>query len=323
VSDYPFSVPFASIENQNPGLWRGFCASAPTNDCINKAITEAGNAIGDNKVQLGAALAESVKTYNMIAERSIQLWELYRAVKHGTAWAEISRRYGFNRDRARYFRDKKQNFRRSRDLAGLWLELQYGWRPLLSDIHDGYEFLARPEKKTQLSFLRGEGSGTLTYDLDVATGGTTGNGKVSVRARASILAALRSEVLHSANQGGLINPLQVAWELVPFSFVVDWFMPVGNVLQNFTDYAGLTFLTGSVTQIVEGEMDFTATSYESLDSRGSFKSISGGASVSSFTMDRTVMAGFPVGRFYSDMSPINKERAANALALFRSVAFSR
>lgn len=29
---------------------------------------------------------------------------------------------------------------------------------------------------------------------------------------------------------GLTNPLSVAWELIPFSFVVDWFLPIGKYL---------------------------------------------------------------------------------------------
>lgn len=29
---------------------------------------------------------------------------------------------------------------------------------------------------------------------------------------------------------GLVNPLEVAWELLPFSFVADWFLPIGGYL---------------------------------------------------------------------------------------------
>jgi hypothetical protein len=46
--------------------------------------------------------------------------------------------------------------------------------------------------------------------------------------------------LHLAQQLGFINPLSVAWELVPFSFVVDWFGNVGQVLASFSDFAGLS-----------------------------------------------------------------------------------
>jgi hypothetical protein len=29
---------------------------------------------------------------------------------------------------------------------------------------------------------------------------------------------------------GLVNPLEIAWEVVPYSFVVDWFLPVGSYI---------------------------------------------------------------------------------------------
>lgn len=45
-----------------------------------------------------------------------------------------------------------------------------------------------------------------------------------------------------ANQLGLINPGTVAWEIVPFSFLVDWFIPVGAWLNSFTDILGYDVL---------------------------------------------------------------------------------
>jgi hypothetical protein len=43
-----------------------------------------------------------------------------------------------------------------------------------------------------------------------------------------------------ANQLGFLNPALVAWELVPFSFVVDWFVNVGAVISSMTDFMGCT-----------------------------------------------------------------------------------
>jgi hypothetical protein len=37
--------------------------------------------------------------------------------------------------------------------------------------------------------------------------------------------------LNSWGSFGLLNPAAVAWELLPFSFVVDWFLPVGRYLE--------------------------------------------------------------------------------------------
>jgi hypothetical protein len=33
---------------------------------------------------------------------------------------------------------------------------------------------------------------------------------------------------------GLLDPLSVAWEILPWSFVVDWFYPVGTFLDNLS-----------------------------------------------------------------------------------------
>lgn len=55
--------------------------------------------------------------------------------------------------------------------------------------------------------------------------------------------------LFKANQLGLINPATVAWEVVPFSFLVDWFLPVSRFLESQTDTLGL-----SITRIVKSEL---------------------------------------------------------------------
>lgn len=42
-------------------------------------------------------------------------------------------------------------------------------------------------------------------------------------------------------------PLQIAWELVPFSFVVDWFLPVGELLNRFEPKRFFGSLSAGVT----------------------------------------------------------------------------
>lgn len=48
--------------------------------------------------------------------------------------------------------------------------------------------------------------------------------------------------LSQLQQLGLTNPALVAWELVPFSFVFDWFISVGQYLQGITALHGVTIL---------------------------------------------------------------------------------
>lgn len=59
--------------------------------------------------------------------------------------------------------------------------------------------------------------------------------------------------LHRATTLGLTNPAAIAWELVPFSFVVDWFIPIGNFLNSWTDFLGLRFEDSYNTRYVKVE----------------------------------------------------------------------
>lgn len=52
--------------------------------------------------------------------------------------------------------------------------------------------------------------------------------------------SISDPILYRTNQLGLVNPAAVAWELVPFSFLVDWFIGVGSWLNGLTDFVGLS-----------------------------------------------------------------------------------
>jgi len=42
---------------------------------------------------------------------------------------------------------------------------------------------------------------------------------------------------------GLLNPVAVLWEVVPLSFVVDWFIPIGTYLASLDAMAGVSIWT--------------------------------------------------------------------------------
>lgn len=46
--------------------------------------------------------------------------------------------------------------------------------------------------------------------------------------------------LHELNAGGFVNLAEVAWELVPLSFVVDWFVPIGDWMASLSSLVGLS-----------------------------------------------------------------------------------
>jgi hypothetical protein len=51
----------------------------------------------------------------------------------------------------------------------------------------------------------------------------------------------------------LSNPAALAWELVPYSFVVDWMIPVGDYLSSLDAVNGLTFRRGTLSRSTKSD----------------------------------------------------------------------
>jgi len=130
----------------------------------------------------------------------------------------------------------------SKGLSGLWLEFHFGWAPLIGDIFSAIEILdsAPPPFPIKGTALIREKS---TF-IDGSAGQWSRRCYMTNEVRAWVGGAVRvtNPNLRLASQLGLVNPASVAWELVPFSFLVDWFVNVGDYLEQFSDTAGMAFV---------------------------------------------------------------------------------
>lgn len=115
-----------------------------------------------------------------------------------------------------------------KEASSRWLELQYGWLPLISDTYGAAEALAQQLNHPSVQTYRARKRKIL-----VVTPVPTVVQKKAYTAyavdRGQIVARI-SEV-NVAQLNGLIDPSSILWELTPWSFVVDWFIPIGNYLQ--------------------------------------------------------------------------------------------
>jgi len=123
-------------------------------------------------------------------------------------------------------------------MAGVWLEYSYGWKPLVGDIYSAIDVLQKP-----IPYIVARGKAQGKFATATATTWSTGRTDTSYAWHLRLLLQMKVSVSNwyawKANELGLTNPLSIAWELVPFSFVVDWFLPIGNYLQSLTDFVGL------------------------------------------------------------------------------------
>lgn len=131
--------------------------------------------------------------------------------------------------------------------SNAWLQLQYGWMPLMYDVESAAKSLAsyvddeRHKVLTVRASVKQTQSRSPTYPY---SGTPVGSGTITLKVidheEARLCLKYRvNENLRVPGQLGLLNPATVVWELVPFSFVADWFLPIGDYLEGLD--VGLRF----------------------------------------------------------------------------------
>lgn len=137
---------------------------------------------------------------------------------------------------------------RGKQASAYWLEYWFGWSPLISDVYKAVELLDSDYPSLAVSVVSGNSRHVKEGDL------ARWDERTVCKIQADV--SVSNEMLYRANQYGVINPALIAWELVPFSFLVDWFIPVGNYLRSYTDFVGLSVRNVSAAYLVRGDMEY-------------------------------------------------------------------
>jgi hypothetical protein len=111
----------------------------------------------------------------------------------------------------------------------LWLEGRYGWRTLAYDLRDLDDAVRSYDAKRKIWTER---SG---YSISQSSSSSS-----SLKWSAGYIDCESTTVTESSIRGAIaaefrpsrvtLDPINTAWELIPYSFVVDWFLGVGNAL---------------------------------------------------------------------------------------------
>lgn len=122
-----------------------------------------------------------------------------------------------------------------RAIPDWWLEVVYGWKPLLSDVYGACDALDKRDKSDWRVTVFGKASqrGQISSKPLYTNGGSKAcfaDATVFHGCKVRIDAVPINEALRSASSFGLTNPLSLAWELTPWSFVFDWWFPLGPYL---------------------------------------------------------------------------------------------
>lgn len=130
---------------------------------------------------------------------------------------------------------------------------------------------------------------------------------------------LASPLVAFLAQTGFTNPVNLAWELLPFSFVVDWFLPIGPYLETLSQWDGLEFLDGYQTNFLRkrslGRTYFSGKYKAS--SEGWHTDRYGLYSSSWIKHTRVRLLSFPGAHLPELRSGLSTTHALNSLALLR------
>ena len=214
--------------------WDKWKNTYPSDSAVNSAIRKLESKIQGDTAQLLTAAAEWKSSLNMVAARAAMLYSAYRAMRNGDL-PRVARTLGFSP--TVYARQRAERMVRLQRPTEAWLEYWMGWAPSVNDIYNAIDVIQRPSPSDHRRASVRESIRLEEGDININGWKRSGFVDISYALYTDI------EVLNSnlliANQLGLLNPAQTAWELVPFSFVVDWFTNVGQVLGNLNRFSGL------------------------------------------------------------------------------------
>lgn len=248
-----------------------------------------------NVVHVGNLVAERKQTFDMIvtvARRIQKLISLKRSVLSEAGKAAMNPKHWANEV----------------------LAFKFGVEPLINDFQALRKFLETSDPETLVVTVRTNSGGPRT--LSFRSNGITFTGTVEV----SYVIKMRAtnEIFNTLNSFGLINPAEILWEVAPWSFVLDWFVPCGQWIASLTADHGLEFVTGTRKVKLKGVFSTGAAEFNPKDPTYS-REVSEGflGTFAGEVVSRTVLYQLPDrNKIFSVKSPWSLSHGIEALALF-------
>jgi len=296
------------------------CPAIPSFDSglESRAVIKALSKLKENKVNLAVAFFERAETAELLVGTLAGLAKAARSLRNGDMRG-VAKGLGLS---GKPKAPKGQNFPQK------WLELQYGWRPLYNDVFDAVSALHAADQAVPDRYAKTvTGSVKVKREVNAKPIGSGGAQTLRCATRSReeegcfvrLDYYLTNPFLASLSALGITNPAEVIWERVPFSFAIDWFLPVGNYLSGFDAALGYEFRAGSCSRLFR--RDWEGWIYPSRDNPLYIPQVvTGTCRTKQMALTRTVYSSSPLPRIpsFKNPFPYGSTHIANAIALLAS-----
>lgn len=207
-------------------------------------------------------LPETLRWMKSVLQRIVNLTKVFRGntkhLKEFKLFMKSIATYDTKRIKKILERSRKSTDSSVSDFANAWLEYRYAIRPLIFE----YEQVLKALKKVIAKGTRQTARGKEVNLVDVSEEitkvvhptpsiTTTSNARRTVKAtyscRAGVLFEIEDDIEALLAVWGIDQPLESVYELIPFSFILDWVFSVGDTISAWSINPSLRPLSSWVT----------------------------------------------------------------------------
>lgn len=277
--------------------------------------------VKNQRVNLAQAFAEREQAVSLVRDTAKALFSAYSSLKRGDLAGAAESVGVYIKRRSRGARNHRRSHAKdqSKAIANGWIRIQYGLLPLISDVYGVAQHLADLEHEHQYIVVKQVTEREFSDQTVAQTypGISKSVGTLKFTVKRQVTFRVTGGFIHNFSKLGLTNPATVAWELMPFSFVVDWFLPIGSAINALDAEVGVDFMSGCHTEITEGlftteTWSSTSSLVQDVETKNSYYTV---ASRKEFNLSRSVLYDFPAVPTPSFKDPTSVTHSLNALAL--------
>lgn len=233
---------------------------------IAKAINHADNKLLDKlketSVDVIANLAQRKQFGELIATTLHRFYLGVESIRHPAKalryWKSNSLKTVRHRDITRFRKAIGRVKYSGGTVSDLILEVNWAWRPLFGDVQDAAEAYERFLKKKKAYNSKRVGRRISFHDIVESDFGGTAYGSDSCLSTDIAIEGFIGKVIYYEPKDdlGLIaslfsNPVAAAWDIMPWSFLVDQLVDLGSYFDRLSATLGLRFISGYRTLLLK------------------------------------------------------------------------